>query len=325
MMRVLVTGGSGFIGTNLVTFLLARGDEVLNIDLAAPMESAHAPNWRKVDICDRQAVAVAVREFQPTHIAHLAALATFEATKEELHASNVEGTVNVLDAALAHAPAARVLMTSTQYVNGPGPAHDDDCKFHIVNDYGRSKADAEIVTRQDKYAVLDWIITRPTNVWGAFHPRFPTEIWKYIRRGVYMHPGHHPIVRAYGYVGNVVRQMVVLFEAPDTRVRHRVFYLTDPNIDSYEFLNQFSLKLRGRSLLRVPYPLLKLLALAGDAMKALGLKVPFRSDRLHRMTTSHTARYETLWAEFGYRPTGLAEAVDETTAWLKSRYPRLYP
>jgi len=323
-MRVLVTGGSGFIGINLVTSLLARGEEVLNIDSAAPPEPAHAPYWRKVDIRDRQGVAAAVRDFQPTHIVHLAALATFEATREELHACNVDGTVNVLDAALAHAPAARILVTSTQYVNGPGATCDDDREFHTVNDYGRSKADAEVATRQDKYAVLDWIITRPTNIWGAFHPRFPIEIWKYIRRGFYLHPGHDPILRAYGYVGNVVRQMMILFEAPDSRVRHRVFYLTDPNIDSYELLNQFSLKLRGRPLPRLPYSLLKPLARVGDAMKTLGLKAPFRSDRLHRMTTSHTARYETLWAEFGYRPTSLAEAVDETIAWLKSRYPRHY-
>jgi len=323
-MRVLVSGGSGFIGTNFVAFLLARGDQVLNIDAAAPLETAHISHWRKVDICDRAGVAAAVCDFAPGHIVHLAALATFEATKEQLHAANVEGTESVLDAALAHAPFARILVTSTQYVNGPGAPYDDDRKFHTVNDYGQSKANAELATRQDKYSALDWIITRPTNIWGPFHPRFPVEMWKYIRRGFYMHPGHAPIERAYGYVGNVVRQMLILLEAPDARVHHRVFYLTDPNIDSYELLNQFAIKLRGRPLARVPYPLLKALALAGDAIKAAGLTTPFRSDRLHRMTTGHTARFESLWAELGYQPASLPQAVDETVGWLRDRYPDLY-
>ena len=74
-MKVLVTGSAGFIGFPLARRFLARGDEVLNIDFAAPPESAHAPYWRKVDIRDPEAVAIATRDFQPTHIVHLAALA----------------------------------------------------------------------------------------------------------------------------------------------------------------------------------------------------------------------------------------------------------
>ena len=40
-MRVLVTGGSGFIGTNLVAFLLARGHAVTNLDSQTPLMDAH--------------------------------------------------------------------------------------------------------------------------------------------------------------------------------------------------------------------------------------------------------------------------------------------
>lgn len=324
MMRVLVTGGSGFIGTNLIQALYQRGDNVSNVDSAPPQVESHRSFWQRIDVRDARTVADAVRNFQPTHIVHLAALATFDATWADLRACNVDGSIHVLDAALAHAPNCRIIVTSTQYVNGPGAPFDEDTKFNVVNDYGQSKADTEIATRADKYAALDWIIVRPTNIWGAFHPRFPSEIWKYIRWGVYMHPGRAPIVRAYGYIGNVVRQIDILLKAPVERVRHQVFYLTDPPIDSYELLNQFSLTLRGRSLPRMPYSLLRVLAWIGDIIKGLGLKAPFRSDRLHRMVCGHSARFEKLWAEFGYEPINLSDAVVETKNWLIEKYPQHY-
>ena len=323
-MRVLVTGGSGFIGTNLVAFLLARGHAVTNLDSQTPLMDAHRAMWQTVDIRDTAGIAGAIARFQPDHIVHLAALATFEASKAELDSINIGGTINVLEGALANAPHARILVTSTQYVNGPGTPFDNDLAFHPVNDYGHSKAGAEMAARSERYAALDWIITRPTNIWGAFHPRFPTEIWKYIRQGFYMHPGHDPIERAYGYVGNVCLQTEILLQAPAERVRHRVFYLTDPPLDSYDVLNAFSFALRERPLRRVSYPLLRMLALAGDSVRLVGLKAPFRSDRLHRMTSPHSARFESLWAELGCKSVGLPDAVKETLAWLKQHYPGIY-
>lgn len=247
-MRVLITGGSGFIGVNLIAYLSKSVSHLVNLDWGAPANPECNSSWRQVDIRDPELVTNEVRSFGPTHIVHLAALATFDASKTDLEATNIGGTVHLLDAAARYAPLSRVIVTSTQYVNGPGAPFEDDCVFHPVNDYGWSKARAETAARAAKYDALDWVIVRPTNIWGAFHPRFPLEIWKYIRRGVYLHPGHVPILRSYGYVGNVCRQLEILLTAPRERVRHRVFYLTDNPLDSYEFLNQFSLALRGSSI-----------------------------------------------------------------------------
>src|SRR5690242_19982929 len=82
-MRVIVTGGAGFIGSALVRHLvLDKGYEVLNLDAltyAGNLESLRAvegkPNYRflHANICDRAAVEHAVREFVPDRIMHLAA------------------------------------------------------------------------------------------------------------------------------------------------------------------------------------------------------------------------------------------------------------
>ena len=100
--------------------------------------------------------------------------------------------------------------------------------------------------------------------------------------------------------------------------------LTDPPIDSYEFLNGFSLALRGQPLPRVPHSLLYALALVGDGMRSVGLRAPFGRDRMHRMMSGHLGRFETLWEECGYRPISLPDAIAQTTAWLRQTYPKRY-
>ena len=53
---MLVTGGSGFIGTNVIEEFLRRGDDVCSIDIADPQIDAHRNVFRKIDIMDRPAL-----------------------------------------------------------------------------------------------------------------------------------------------------------------------------------------------------------------------------------------------------------------------------
>src|SRR5438270_4115516 len=71
--RVMITGGSGFIGTNLVEFYRGARAEVMNLDLHPPRDPRHRPLWKRLDMLDEDAVARAVREFQPEYFLHLAA------------------------------------------------------------------------------------------------------------------------------------------------------------------------------------------------------------------------------------------------------------
>jgi len=116
-MTVLVTGGAGFIGSHLVRQLVAAGEQVRALERpGAPL--AHLP-LDKIEVCigdirERDAVVKAVRGCR--HVYHLAANPHLWAQQRGLFRQvNYQGTVNVLDAALA-AGAERVLHTSTESI-----------------------------------------------------------------------------------------------------------------------------------------------------------------------------------------------------------------
>ena len=154
-MKSLVTGGAGFIGSNLVDALVGRGDEVAVIDNISTgrrenLEQALANGAEliELDVRDAAAVAAAVEHVGPEAIFHLAAqIDVRKSVADPANDSrvNVEGTINVLNAAQA-AGVRRVINTSTGgAIYGEGqiiPAPED----HPVapeSPYGLSKFCAE--------------------------------------------------------------------------------------------------------------------------------------------------------------------------------------
>ena len=71
--RVLVTGSSGFIGTNLVDHLLARGHAVAGFSRRPPQDPRHAGVFVKGDVLDTASLSRALTELRATDVVHLAA------------------------------------------------------------------------------------------------------------------------------------------------------------------------------------------------------------------------------------------------------------
>jgi nucleoside-diphosphate-sugar epimerase len=141
-MLYLLTGGAGFLGINLVRFLLARGHAVRSLDIA-PFEYPEqgAIDEIRGDIRDRRAVDRAMSGVDiVVHCA--AALPLYR--RDEIFSTNVEGTRIVLDSALEqHVP--RVVHISSTAVYGipdHHPIYEDD-RLQGVGAYGESKIGAE--------------------------------------------------------------------------------------------------------------------------------------------------------------------------------------
>ena len=148
--------------------------------------------------------------------------------------------------------------------------------------------------------------------------RYRRQVWRAIRRGFYFHPSGPPVIRSYGYVGNVVCQMVRLMLADVKAVDGRVFYVGDPPRDLREWVNGFSHALRGHSVVVVPRPLLKIMGLAGDLITQLrGREFFIHSSRYRSMVTSDVAPMANTYALIGPSPMSPDHGVVETVRWLQ--------
>jgi nucleoside-diphosphate-sugar epimerase len=140
--RCLVTGGAGFLGINLVRYLLDRGYPVRSLDIA-PFDHPEHERVEAVqgDIRDPDAVNRAIADASLVfHCA--AALPLFR--RKDIRSSIVDGTRIVLDAALKHAVERVIYVSSTAVYGIPDhhPVREDDA-LDGVGPYGKAKVEAE--------------------------------------------------------------------------------------------------------------------------------------------------------------------------------------
>lgn len=268
--------------------------------------------------------------FAPTALVHMAARTDCveDTTVEEGYAVNAIGTRNVLDAVRATPSISRVIIVSTQYVAGPGrlPDGDEDYFPHTV--YGQSKVITEQLTRKAGLNCA-WTIIRPTNVWGPWHFRYSREALRVIKKGFYFHPNGPPVVCSYAYVGNVVWQIEQILKAEVGLVNQQVYYVGDKPVEMANWVDAFSMALRGRHIRRVPLWLLRGVGFAGDVLKIAGVRFPLTSSRLKSMTRDYVTPMDKTFEVFGEPPFDLHQGVAETVKWLQvhcgySGYPKRF-
>jgi nucleoside-diphosphate-sugar epimerase len=315
-MKILISGGSGFIGTNLVQFYFDQGFDILNIDFNTPQNYRHIHFWKNVDITDYKKLEKEIVNFDPDYIIHLAARTDLDGKTLEAYGANTVGVENMIATANLCPNLKRMIITSSMLVCKLGykPNSEEDYMPNTV--YGQSKVQTEIITKNSNIK-CEWSIIRPTSIWGPWFRAPYRNFFDMVINKRYFHIGNTDCTKTYGYVDNVVYQINSIIKAPSEKIQGKVFYLGDyepTNIRTWADEIGFEV---GIKIKTIPYPLIKMAALGGDILKQAGIHFPMTSFRLKNMTNDNVLDLSNTKELAPNLPFTRKEGIKKTLEWLK--------
>lgn len=316
-MKYIVTGGSGFIGTNVIKRLLELEGKVLNIDIVPPMNDEHTKYYCFCDIRNFDNLKSIVCDFNPDYIIHLAARTDLDGEHIDDYDANTLGVKNLCMIASEFKIIKKVLFASSMLVCHPGYIPKNIYDFSPKTIYGESKVKGEEIVRSFCESLPDFIIARPTSIWGPWFRTPYLDFFDMVMSGRFIDGGSKFATKTYGYIGNISNQIISLVMSTDDN-KNKIIYLGDNKpIEIRKWADDIAIEAKIRKPLRVPFFIFRCLAILGDLMGTIGIHFPMTSFRLKNMTTNNILDCSIAENANSFKKYSYSDALAETIYWLK--------
>jgi nucleoside-diphosphate-sugar epimerase len=320
--KILVTGGTGFIGVHLVKKLYELG---YNLRLLVRETSDVSPfkNFENIeyfvgDVIDLGSIKKATENIDV--IFHLAAYTGIWAKDKSIYDNiNVKGTENVAKIALKKN--IRVLYVSSFTAIGPTPEEPIDESYEKADEfyleYERTKYEGKKVIQEYIDKGLNAVLFYPGIVYGPGDFNIFGEMLYDIVRGKFLGcPGEGDSMACFSYVHDVVDAMITVLERED--INKEGFILGGENIEFVEYLNMIADIAGKKEPRHFPMAFAKLYGWICELGAKITGNIPYitrdtlNSFELHRAYSSEKAK-----KEIDYKVTPLKEGLKETVAWYE--------
>jgi len=286
-MNILVTGGSGFIGTRLVEVLLEAGHSVTIFDKA---NSSHYPELVTIgDVRDRSALSDALKGMDLVY--HLAAEHADDVTPFSLYADvNIGGAINLVEALKAN-EIKHLIFTSSVAIYGLNRGEPNETfDAQPFNEYGRTKYEAEkIFTTWATEEKSHLTMLRPAVVFGERNRGNVYNLIRQIESGKFMMVGNGENRKSMGYVGNIAAFLA--YQATQKEEQIAIYnFAGKPDLTSNEIVAIIKKSLGNTTpTLSLPYSIGLLGGYLFDILaKISGRKFPISSIRIKKFTAETT-------------------------------------
>ncbi len=320
-MKILVTGGTGFVGRHLVEALLAEGRHRVHVLVrengkleACPFKDAVSTVRGDLFVCE------AIPEDIDT-VFHLAAV-TKALTPGEFTRVNEEGTRSLLEKLQPLKNLQKFVLLSSLAAAGPsrgGIAVHEDVPAKPISLYGRSKrAQEELVAAS---GAAPHVIIRAPIVFGPGDMDM-LDAFRIVARGIVPLLGRKERRYSVIYVKDLVRAMIAAAFSP---CRNEIFYVANPETIEWRELMEMVSRLLGKKKARtivIPEALGRILAEFSElSIRAFGKKAIFNRDKFNEMKfpawVCSAAKIETM---LHFQPRiPLPAALEETLGWYRER------
>jgi nucleoside-diphosphate-sugar epimerase len=324
MMRVLVTGSSGFIGSNLVDFLLNEGYVVRGLDERRrnfepdPSQRNHYEELIG-DVAQKEVVRKAVEGIDL--VFHLASLVTQVNVPESRYWEvNVGGTENLLSAS-KEAGIERFVYCSTDSVIGRiyhPPAGEADTP-HPENIYGTTKYEAEkrVLGHSGHMSV---VIIRPTRVYGPGDRRM-LEIFKRIKRGRFFLVGRGQVLFHPVYISDCLKGFKLALEVKDAE--GEIFNIGGEEPVKIKYFLNAAAKELGVKIGKIHFPCFAAKAIAVILERCCpiaGITPPFTRRNLEFFTKTRSYDISKARRILNYNPeVSVEDGVKKTIQWYREK------
>ncbi|HZW10445.1 MAG TPA: NAD(P)-dependent oxidoreductase [Phycisphaerales bacterium] len=318
-MKILVTGGSGFIGSYFLERLAEQGHELVVLDLVDPPGRAPRHTFYKGDIRDRAALERAMSGCE--RVIHLAAAHHDFGIEYDTYFSVNERGSRTMCEVLDDLGVRDVVFYSTVAVYGEAPEpHHEEADKKPNTPYGASKLAGEAVFREwtEKGGGRRCLVIRPTVTFG---PRNFANMYSLIRQvhsGKYFEFGPGENIKSLSYVENTVDATLFLLDKQGRPAFDVYNYIDKPDLTSRQITHAVYLSLGKKAPgLTLPMWAGLLLALPFDLAIALtGKNLPISSARLKKLYQVQTKFEADKLLAAGYKPRVLlTDGIDRMVKW----------
>lgn len=322
-MKVLVTGGTGFTGKALVKRLLDEGHQVVALDYKEGIKTDELRNWGADvvigSVTDKNIVERCMNGVDV--VQHLAAaFRELNVNEEHYYNVNVNGTINVLEAASRH-KVRRLIYCSTCGVHGnvENPPADESAPISAADYYQQTKYEAEPFVNEYFEKGMKTVILRPAAIYGPGDPERFGMIFKRVAKGKFPMFGsgktlYHPL-----YIDNLVDAHMLAMQ--EGKGDGEAYLIADEEYLEIEYIVRQVAKAMEVDV-RIPhYPVMPLV-IAGHIFEKLykpfGLTPPIFPRRVDWFRQNRAFNIDKAKRDLGYQPkVAIAEGLRNTYLWYK--------
>lgn len=330
MDKVLITGSSGFLGSNLTLYLADKG---FSIHALARTESIpeflNHPNITifKGDVRDLKTVETAMKGCK--YVFHTAAIANaWLPNPQEYYEVNYTGTKNIFETALK-LKVSRVVLTSTAgiWANSKNIVINEDTERDIefYLEYERTKFLAQELRKDYIKDGLDIVTVNPTRVYGPGRlskSNATTQmIIDYVKGDWHFIPGDGRIIANYAFVEDVVEGHYLALQKGKTG---EAYILGGENIDYNHFFTTLgTISNTKKRLIGLPRIPIQSVAYLGEKMtKIAPIDLKLTTGMVKKLFHNFNVSSDKAIRELGYTITPLSKGMQKTLAWYATSRPQ---